>query len=130
MGENNECHACPHFFFLMIRRPPRSTLFPYTTLFRSLHQSLKSIMVQSGSSTTRTPVLGRLRYRTTTLLSLVTTAAIVHGAETFAFSYSKDSWFFPALNSSALAEVFFAWATNRGFLILLSFSMSSKASRA
>src|SRR5207249_11848451 len=24
------------FFFLMIRRPPRSTLFPYTTLFRSL----------------------------------------------------------------------------------------------
>src|SRR5947209_16286445 len=25
------------FFFLMIRRPPRSTLFPYTTLFRSCH---------------------------------------------------------------------------------------------
>src|SRR5699024_12801130 len=24
------------FFFLMLRRPPRSTLFPYTTLFRSL----------------------------------------------------------------------------------------------
>src|SRR5260370_38996402 len=24
------------FFFLMIRRPPRSTLFPYTTLFRSI----------------------------------------------------------------------------------------------
>src|SRR3712207_8016262 len=29
--------TCWHiFFFLMIRRPPRSTLFPYTTLFRSL----------------------------------------------------------------------------------------------
>src|SRR3712207_7455333 len=27
------------FFFLMIRRPPRSTLFPYTTLFRSRYQS-------------------------------------------------------------------------------------------
>src|ERR1044071_10173601 len=27
------------FFFLMIRRPPRSTLFPYTTLFRSLTTS-------------------------------------------------------------------------------------------
>src|SRR6266540_3107491 len=27
---------CIFFFFLMIRRPPRSTLFPYTTLFRSL----------------------------------------------------------------------------------------------
>src|SRR5258705_11069035 len=26
---------CFFFFFLMIRRPPRSTLFPYTTLFRS-----------------------------------------------------------------------------------------------
>src|SRR5476649_1646211 len=26
------------FFFLMIRRPPRSTLFPYTTLFRSAHE--------------------------------------------------------------------------------------------
>src|SRR3712207_9220964 len=27
--------VCIFFFFLMIRRPPRSTLFPYTTLFRS-----------------------------------------------------------------------------------------------
>src|SRR5216683_6632340 len=27
------------FFFLMIRRPPRSTLFPYTTLFRSYEAS-------------------------------------------------------------------------------------------
>src|SRR6266540_5350375 len=27
------------FFFLMIRRPPRSTLFPYTTLFRSDHRA-------------------------------------------------------------------------------------------
>src|SRR6201995_887523 len=29
------CNASLFFFFLMIRRPPRSTLFPYTTLFRS-----------------------------------------------------------------------------------------------
>src|SRR2546426_3285528 len=28
--------SAPFFFFLMIRRPPRSTLFPYTTLFRSV----------------------------------------------------------------------------------------------
>src|SRR5436853_7292027 len=28
-------HLSVSFFFLMIRRPPRSTLFPYTTLFRS-----------------------------------------------------------------------------------------------
>src|SRR5258708_32427200 len=30
----------PFFFFLMIRRPPRSTLFPYTTLFRSMTMQL------------------------------------------------------------------------------------------
>src|SRR2546421_8238534 len=33
-----QADRCPRpifFFFLMIRRPPRSTLFPYTTLFRS-----------------------------------------------------------------------------------------------
>src|SRR3712207_8717445 len=30
------------FFFLMIRRPPRSTLFPYTTLFRSEIDTLQS----------------------------------------------------------------------------------------
>src|SRR3712207_90439 len=43
--------ACHHangscgfgFFFLMIRRPPRSTLFPYTTLFRSLHGSFSRL---------------------------------------------------------------------------------------
>src|SRR3712207_7081748 len=29
------CNLVVLFFFLMIRRPPRSTLFPYTTLFRS-----------------------------------------------------------------------------------------------
>src|ERR1041384_8590070 len=32
--------ACTFFFFLMIRRPPRSTLFPYTTLFRSVEAGL------------------------------------------------------------------------------------------
>src|SRR2546428_1753006 len=32
--------AVVHFFFLMIRRPPRSTLFPYTTLFRSQYDSV------------------------------------------------------------------------------------------
>src|SRR5439155_20185123 len=34
-----------YFFFLMIRRPPRSTLFPYTTLFRS---SLQKILHKVG----------------------------------------------------------------------------------
>src|SRR2546422_7987485 len=31
------------FFFLMIRRPPRSTLFPYTTLFRSENRRSKEL---------------------------------------------------------------------------------------
>src|SRR3712207_7781377 len=31
------------FFFLMMRRPPRSTLFPYTTLFRSGYSSLSCL---------------------------------------------------------------------------------------
>src|SRR5690349_24233546 len=37
------------FFFLMIRRPPRSTLFPYTSLFRSL-DSLTSGEEESSES--------------------------------------------------------------------------------
>src|SRR3712207_7811529 len=38
-----ETHLCGSFFFffLMIRRPPRSTLFPYTTLFRSARSSAR-----------------------------------------------------------------------------------------
>src|SRR5256885_10870480 len=32
------------FFFLMIRRPPRSTLFPYTTLFRSNIRMLENLI--------------------------------------------------------------------------------------
>src|SRR2546430_17627921 len=37
------CPAFLIFFFLMIRRPPRSTLFPYTTLFRSLDDVLVNV---------------------------------------------------------------------------------------
>ena len=37
---------CVDIFFLMIRRPPRSTLFPYTTLFRSLRLDLLQLFLQ------------------------------------------------------------------------------------
>src|SRR2546422_8508010 len=35
-----DLHTVLFFFFLMIRRPPRSTLFPYTTLFRSFSSGI------------------------------------------------------------------------------------------
>src|SRR3712207_7772486 len=38
------------FFFLMIRRPPRSTLFPYTTLFRSLRIEALKLLFESLNS--------------------------------------------------------------------------------
>src|SRR3712207_7688374 len=37
----------------MIRRPPRSTLFPYTTLFRSLQRLLPDLLVTGGSRDVR-----------------------------------------------------------------------------
>src|SRR2546430_7955901 len=36
-------HISIFFFFLMIRRPPRSTLFPYTTLFRSSGHTVEEL---------------------------------------------------------------------------------------
>src|SRR5258706_5386794 len=39
----------PFFFFLMIRRPPRSTLFPYTTLFRSLQAIGREVGISPGA---------------------------------------------------------------------------------
>src|SRR2546427_7332999 len=37
------------FFFLMIRRPPRSTLFPYTTLFRSMVWDIQKKLEEDGA---------------------------------------------------------------------------------
>src|SRR2546429_7367313 len=42
-GEYDVVSSAYNFFFLMIRRPPRSTLFPYTTLFRSVVGALKHL---------------------------------------------------------------------------------------
>src|SRR2546422_8333719 len=42
---SNTTHFASSFFFLMIRRPPRSTLFPYTTLFRSDDVPLRVVEV-------------------------------------------------------------------------------------
>src|SRR2546430_7259378 len=45
-----EILVCLNLFFLMIRRPPRSTLFPYTTLFRSAR--LHAAIVGAGHACT------------------------------------------------------------------------------
>src|SRR2546425_11754311 len=46
------------FFFLMIRRPPRSTLFPYTTLFRSLRRQPRAAQARRADADADLPVRG------------------------------------------------------------------------
>src|SRR2546430_13525558 len=65
-----------HFFFLMIRRPPRSTLFPYTTLFRSHRPSARARTPSarrappgSGARARRDPAPARRRDRKSTRLN-------------------------------------------------------------
>src|SRR2546430_7631207 len=65
------------FFFLMIRRPPRSTLFPYTTLFRSFSRRLprdrglvsRTGVVQANETAATRPVKIRSEEHTSELQS-------------------------------------------------------------
>src|SRR2546430_12947878 len=80
------------FFFLMIRRPPRSTLFPYTTLFRSFDRStrdgyaVRSKEVQAGA---RLECAGEIKAGDTvrealaagTCVQIMTGAAVPPGAD-------------------------------------------------
>src|SRR2546429_4757672 len=50
------------FFFLMIRRPPRSTLFPYTTLFRSTDGGYTIPFLKPGTYRVEAQVSGFKRY--------------------------------------------------------------------
>src|SRR6266568_5229416 len=50
------------FFFLMIRRPPRSTLFPYTTLFRSCSAHYRR-MITTAWQLGRRDATGKHRFR-------------------------------------------------------------------
>src|SRR2546429_7860414 len=57
------CIMCLFFFFLMIRRPPRSTLFPYTTLFRSRCATLLSYAEQFRGEPVQGSGFSRGRWR-------------------------------------------------------------------
>src|SRR3989442_2773591 len=61
------------FFFLMIRRPPRSTLFPYTTLFRSrsveAHQDIPLAIRKDNQCSPAMHFLGREDRKSTRLNS-------------------------------------------------------------
>src|SRR5260221_6614912 len=60
------------FFFLMIRRPPRSTLFPYTTLFRSALAGGAADVASAGSADATGVVIERpTDLETLSLLRLV-----------------------------------------------------------
>src|SRR5947207_14806928 len=50
-----------HFFFVMIRQPPRSTLFPYTTLFRSNDKVGFSLMIPETAKEVTSPMPDMMR---------------------------------------------------------------------
>src|SRR3712207_8685842 len=66
------------FFFLMIRRPPRSTLFPYTTLFRSLFLAQPAVVSEIISRVSGGRPLGGV---VLLLLSLLAGAAALSGVQ-------------------------------------------------
>src|SRR5205823_8140421 len=51
------------FFFLMILRPPRSTLFPYTTLFRSLLKLLREAYAEGNTLNQATRIFVNALFR-------------------------------------------------------------------
>src|SRR5207253_4342397 len=57
------------FFFLILRRPPRPTLFPYTTLFRSVAPAPSSPSRSTASPSTRAPCSGATDRKSTRLNS-------------------------------------------------------------
>src|SRR2546426_8721989 len=88
------------FFFLMIRRPPRSTLFPYTTLFRSNENVMTVVdvldpedIVLYGVATDvcdKAAVEGLLEHRPHTRLFVVTDA--VRGIDRDASEHLLREW--------------------------------------
>src|SRR5207249_6400205 len=69
-------------FFLMIRRPPRSTLFPYTTLFRSHGRFLESMLAELSAADH--PALANLQTRERDDYANATCLTASHVSNTYA----------------------------------------------
>src|SRR5256885_5698005 len=80
------------FFFLMIRRPPRSTLFPYTTLFRSLGGLMGCVAI--GAMFSLAVLLGPISAATgwsrAAISSAMTLDFLVMGFAGFAWGAASD----------------------------------------
>src|SRR3712207_9530144 len=59
------------FFFLMIRRPPRSTLFPYTTLFRSYTNDFAAFLSAANENLPKDVVQGLVKDHALTLKDII-----------------------------------------------------------
>src|SRR3989449_3589144 len=95
------------FFFLMIRRPPRSTLFPYTTLFRSAAFGTDQDMVQR-MLTAETHQRARRSLVTAAFLDLPIASAFVFIGILLVAYYQKD----PTFQPTAAADVFGSYILN------------------
>src|SRR3712207_7849582 len=86
-----------YFFFLMIRRPPRSTLFPYTTLFRSIEVvDVWTVTVRLALALAFGALIGVEREWRQKHAGLKTMALVALGAAAFAMIDRKST----RLNSS------------------------------
>src|SRR5438105_8664852 len=92
------------FFFLMIRPPPRSTLFPYTTLFRSAKK--RSARVVSGCICLADGSISFVRTRRIPMVSSL--AAAISDVGLDAVDHPLDCEHFPHLRYVALAH---PWAS-------------------
>src|SRR5258708_8875327 len=81
----------------MIRRPPRSTLFPYTTLFRS--DRLHAVNVRGPFNLCKSFVPGMLERKRGSVVNLASVAGVV-AAAAFALEHAREDRKSTRLNSS------------------------------
>src|SRR2546430_12438702 len=98
------------FFFLMIRRPPRSTLFPYTTLFRSLHFTANTVWVTTACPTKVDTVSG--------VLDLYARFKVTMSASRDSVQYDPRGLSMDAFASNTVARLTGSVATNQDSVMI------------